>query len=314
MSALDTDLRRVFVYCENDNNLYYHHRVLVVQGPDGKWVGFSPTLEVQLIDLAQLAGNVTPLRRGQPFPSSIPSEEIFGFDPLDPATEDRLRDECHDFATLLGFVQAPPVTARHGRWVVADTASELFAQVVPEDALADQDLTVIRDECGLVRIDGSWLLMQKVTESERRWRSGPAKVGTLGSRAAASTRMEVATSRRATPSARGGLRSRSHGTVRFKVPSPPSNSSRGFAQRGTASSRTTSLGATALAFPSRASWPGSTARCPRWCATWHACWEASPPPATLARHGHATQCPWAHWKAGGVFRRRPRCEAAGRLV
>lgn len=37
MSALDPELRQVLIYFEDDENgLYYHHRLLVVQGPDGK--------------------------------------------------------------------------------------------------------------------------------------------------------------------------------------------------------------------------------------------------------------------------------------
>lgn len=145
MSALDSEFRQVLVYFEDDeHSLYYHHRLLVVQGPDGKWIGVSPTLEVQVFDLAKLAGQATPLRRGMPFPSTIPWDEIFAFDPISRDTEERLREERLDFAALLGYVQKASPPRRSGRWVVADTASELFSQEVPEEALIDPNLTVIR--------------------------------------------------------------------------------------------------------------------------------------------------------------------------
>ena len=50
--TLDTDLRQVLVYFAGDP-VPYHHRLLVVQGPAGKWVGLTPDHEVLVVDLAE---------------------------------------------------------------------------------------------------------------------------------------------------------------------------------------------------------------------------------------------------------------------
>lgn len=165
--TLDTDMKQTLVYYEDDRaGLLYHHRCLVVQGPGGKWIGITPTLEVQIVDLLDLADRATPLRRNARFPSWVPLDQVFAFDPFVGNKEQELRDECFEFAALVGFTklqQAP--AARLGVWMVADTALDLFGERVPEDAMVDPSLVVIKDRAGLVCIDGTWVPMQLVSEA-----------------------------------------------------------------------------------------------------------------------------------------------------
>ena len=167
MPTLDCDLKQVLVYHPNDpNGVYYHHRALVKQGPNGQWVGISPTHEIQVVDLAALAQHLVPLRRNAPFPAHIPPNQIFAFDPFADNEEADLREEAQAFGELLGFGDAAPEPVGVGSWYVADTASELFGQVVPEAALGDPALTVVRERSGMANIDGEWIYMQRLVESE----------------------------------------------------------------------------------------------------------------------------------------------------
>ena len=96
--TLDTDLKQVLVYYPGDaNGFFYHHRVLVVPGPDGKWIGLSPDHDVLVVDLLAQAEHLVPLRRASDFPTFVPPNQIYAFDPFaSRQEEDRLREECRE--------------------------------------------------------------------------------------------------------------------------------------------------------------------------------------------------------------------------
>lgn len=101
MSALDMDLRQVLIYFKDDENSpYYHHHMLVVQGPDGKWIGSSPTLEVQIGEVGW-AGDAASARHAPP--EHHPARRVLSTRSRE--TDERLRDECLNFAALLGNTQ-----------------------------------------------------------------------------------------------------------------------------------------------------------------------------------------------------------------
>ena len=52
MPTLDVEERQVLVDFPADPNFTWHHRVLLVALGEGKWIGCTPTLSVQRIDLA----------------------------------------------------------------------------------------------------------------------------------------------------------------------------------------------------------------------------------------------------------------------
>eukprot|EP00972_Heterocapsa_arctica_P080708 11893018-Heterocapsa_arctica.AAC.1 len=72
---------------------------------------------------------------------------------------------------MLGYVKpAAPDPATTGRWRVSDSAADSFAEVVPDAALADPALCVMRDDKGLVCIDvggsHSWFAMERILEPD----------------------------------------------------------------------------------------------------------------------------------------------------
>ena len=132
--TLDTEMKQVLVHYGGDaKGLFYHHRALAVPGPDGKWIGITPDHEVQLIDLVVMAEGLAPLRRSSRLPAHIAPAEIYAFDPFVGNEDQALREECREFAALLGWTRPAQAVGALGSWRVSDTASSLFARIVPEE-------------------------------------------------------------------------------------------------------------------------------------------------------------------------------------
>lgn len=158
---LDTVHRHVLVqYPEDRDGFVWHHRLLVVPGREGRWVGVSPTHSVQVVDLSEL--NVRPLRRAAPFPWDIDGSAIFAFDPLQGWEEEDLVAECADLVAVMGIGPALTAPALEGSWFFADPAYAGFSQRVPEEAMGDEDAVVVRGTTGLAMVDGEWTFIQKV--------------------------------------------------------------------------------------------------------------------------------------------------------
>ena len=89
-----------------------------------------------------------------------------------------MREECAEFGALMGFTRGPQTVGSLGSWLVSDTASDVFAQPVPEDALAGPVLVVIRETVDLVRIDDEWVSMERVKAADleawkvKKWTGG----------------------------------------------------------------------------------------------------------------------------------------------
>ena len=177
MATLDTDLRQVLVRFPNDGQFEWHHRCLAVQGAEGTWIGITPDHDVEIIDLTQFGAGIIPLRRASPFPVAV-RNRIYGFDPFEGNAEQELRDRCIELARVLGFALAAQPVPALGTWRVSDTGSESFGDPVPEEALGDPDLVVVRDEVGLVKIDDEWCTMARVKDADldswklQRWTGG----------------------------------------------------------------------------------------------------------------------------------------------
>lgn len=159
--TLDTVHRQVLVqYPEDRDGFVWHHRLLVVPGREGRWVGVTPTHSVQVVDLSEL--NVRPLRRAAPFPTDIDGSAIFAFDPPQGREEEDLVVECADLAAVMGIGPALTAPALEGSWFFADPAYAGFSKRVPEEAMADEDAVVVRGTTGLAMVDGEWTFIQKV--------------------------------------------------------------------------------------------------------------------------------------------------------
>ena len=181
MTAPNFSFRQVLVDFFDDPNYHWHGRVLLLPSPngDGRWIGCSPDLELEVLNLAE--HRVLPVSRGQPYPQRAVGGGIYGFDDLDDADFDQVQRDARELAVVLGFSKAPAGDAG-GRWRIANTASESFGELVPNEALDDAD-TYMDDTKGIVRIDGAAEFMEKVADADiDSWREAKTSGKTIDAR------------------------------------------------------------------------------------------------------------------------------------
>eukprot|EP00971_Amphidinium_carterae_P052221 1027986-Amphidinium_carterae.3 len=141
-------------------------RVLLIQGGtnSSRWIWATPDLEVQVGDLSD--HRIVALSRGQPLPADK-IQETYGFDPLSAAELSQLRREAIGLARIVGFSVSSSLASAAGgssrTWGIADPASALFGEVVPEEAMADPAKSVTKDKHGLVFVEAvGWLAKERV--------------------------------------------------------------------------------------------------------------------------------------------------------
>ena len=167
--SLDVSLRQCLMLVPDDPDNFRWHGLLLIYPSgknDGRWVVASPALEISVVDLT--AVKVRTLHRNQPLPLEIIHETFF-FDHVDDDLIDRLLREAKSYASMIGFAAPGPAEASDelGRWRVADVTHQSFGELVPDDALDEQDLVSIKEDgtgraVGLVLIDDSWVYMERV--------------------------------------------------------------------------------------------------------------------------------------------------------
>ena len=164
------------------DGLFWHHRLLLQQGPDSRWIWATPDLDVQHGLLSR--HRVVPLRRNMEFPADKVAE-TYAFDPdISDGDLARLRADALALAKVLGF----PVTATPGgvaaggdsRWRMSDPAREDFGEAVPDEAMADAASVRVEGNAALVLVDGEWAHASRVEESKKaEWlrekRAGPGR-------------------------------------------------------------------------------------------------------------------------------------------
>ena len=175
-NALDLPEAQVLIDFPNDGNgLLWHARLLLIQTPTpGVWIGCTPDLSVQRIDLN--VHRVISLARGQPYPPAQWAVSYVFDNPVPDADLRRIRQQAASLAAVLG--QAPPAgqaaAGSIGVWRVADPAARSFGDEVPAQIVADQASfmtpDVAGDEdylCALVLIDNCWTFCQQVADDDR---------------------------------------------------------------------------------------------------------------------------------------------------
>lgn len=158
--TLDTSYPQVLVdFFGDEAGFNWHARLLVVSDGSGRWIGATPNLGVELIDLTQQ--RVRALDRASPYPQDV-VEEVYGFDELEEAQISEIARRCHALARVLVFGRQA-VPEDDGVWRVADPSHPSYAEAVPEGALGDESTFVARGRCGFVRIDEEWTFAEFVT-------------------------------------------------------------------------------------------------------------------------------------------------------
>ena len=123
-----------------------HHRVLLLNLGEGRWILATPTLDVYLQNMT--TSSIRPLRRGHVFPPD--GRPFFVFSDLSAAEWADLRSRARALAGVLGLVPIAAATAAtDSKWLFADTAIEEFGTEVPAGIFADA-ATHVQDNFAIV--------------------------------------------------------------------------------------------------------------------------------------------------------------------
>lgn len=167
--TLDVAGPQILLYSGDDaHGVRWHHRVLLCRATAGVWLGLSPDLEIERIDLNESVHEVLDRRGG--FPEYIDPEEIYAFDPVSDAFLQPYRRRARLQAALLGdSVDAGDVT-RHV-WVVSDRSSPSFGQEIDRRLFSDPSTGIALESHGVVMIGGAEMFVEKVDVADlEAWR------------------------------------------------------------------------------------------------------------------------------------------------
>ena len=184
LAALDIPQKQCLIdFFDDADGFCWHHRVLLYSSgnKDGRWIACSPDHDLEVLDLSR--HRVLPLARAGPYPRDREAEGIYKFDPVPAdALEDIFR-RAKDLAEMVGFPLAAGTLVETGRWRLSDSAGTMFGALVPTEAFAAEDATVVRGEVGLVKIEGAWTAMELVRDDGvSAWRERKANGGGIDGR------------------------------------------------------------------------------------------------------------------------------------
>jgi hypothetical protein len=156
----DTAFLQCLVGFPDDVEYTYHHRILLVAGPDGQWIWVTPTGSVQRGRIRQ-DDDVVPLRRNALFPAEH-AGNIFAFDAIPEAELDEYYQEAVAFARIVGFdVIAAPARADE-LWFVCDATSDSFGEPISREVYMDEAVCHRHGDVGCLDLAGLWVSIVRV--------------------------------------------------------------------------------------------------------------------------------------------------------
>ena len=171
--SIDIPEPQVLVRFPQDD-IEWHHRVLLAQLDAGTWIVGTLDFEVQTCDLARKT--IRALARNAPFPAGLAT---YAFDtPINAAGLAAMRSEAHRHQEVLGGPDARTGAAAGGRVAppqdaaggLADTAYRRFGEEDLQDLQGNAARTTFAGSAGLVQVsdDGieEWTYMQKVKDDD----------------------------------------------------------------------------------------------------------------------------------------------------
>ncbi|CAK0818425.1 unnamed protein product, partial [Prorocentrum cordatum] len=162
----------VAINFEDDPNFRWHVRVLRVRLADGRWVGWTPDLDVVAVNLADYIA--VPIPRRAPAPARV-RRNLYAADAL---TEDELATvklEADALGNVLGAAPAglgaaPTAGALAAEWRFADTAHEKFGETVPPDITRNPLRPQARGATGPAEVEEGgetfWTFVEKVGDPD----------------------------------------------------------------------------------------------------------------------------------------------------
>ena len=159
--TLDIPEKQVLVYYDGDA-VPYHHRILLIQVEGGNWIWATPDLDVQIADVAELIPKA--LNRDSPFPDGFLPRYVF--DPVSEEVMAQLRAGARALGDVLGVPAHAKADGLEAKWLIADTSNALFGMEVAPAILGDNQKTVFRESCALVRLDDGWSFAERVRDED----------------------------------------------------------------------------------------------------------------------------------------------------
>ncbi|CAK0847980.1 unnamed protein product, partial [Prorocentrum cordatum] len=145
-----------------DEDLEWHHRVLLHRVEGALWLGLTPDHEIVRVDLGVLRHHV--LDRSSAFPAQF-APMVYAFDPFDGQTLRDAKRQAQRRAALLGGGEVED--AEEYVWLLASVADARFRESVPADVIEDGDRCVTLGHRGVCMIDGEPRFVERVSRGER---------------------------------------------------------------------------------------------------------------------------------------------------
>jgi len=163
--ALDCEEPQVLVRFVDDQ-IQWHHRVLIRRLSAAIWIALTPDGELQVIDLSEY--DILPLARGGNIPAQAGGDTYLFGGPLG-AELSGYHAAATRMASVLGATTSTAVgSAAAASWRVADTAAVEFGTEVAADLVTSAASGVVKGSVGLCRCGepAQWLFVELVPTGE----------------------------------------------------------------------------------------------------------------------------------------------------
>ena len=155
--TLDVSELQVVVGFPNDENITWHHRVLLHRVSDATWITLTPDLELERLNLAARRHRV--LERAAKFPQDV-VDDLYHFDPLEKGVLIRNKRLAKTQAVVLGAGGEEELHAL--QWVYYEPSEPHFGKPVEEELIDHAEHFVSLGDRGLVIHDGKVQRIAKV--------------------------------------------------------------------------------------------------------------------------------------------------------
>ena len=171
--SLDVEDHQILIDFFDDPNFHWHHRVLLRRIKGSTWLVATPTLSVEILDVAE--HRVLAVGRGTRFPARARGN-CFVFDPFEEGELAALHAQADAVAEVLG-AEAPAAGAAAigkavGHWRVSDPSHEDFGAEVGDLLMSTEQTGLFRDSVGICYFKEQWVSVERVSEDDlSRWKS-----------------------------------------------------------------------------------------------------------------------------------------------